>query len=66
MINELYEGISNPICIRPLIKDFNGWLEIDMEGSLYEDLQGALKAFEKAEMYEDCIIIKEKINNYGR
>ena len=65
MINKLYEELINPVCIRPLIKDFNEWLEIDIEGSLYKDLQCALKAFERAEMYEDCIIIKEKINNYG-
>ena len=66
MINNMYEEVINPDFLRPKIKDFDEWLDIDMEGNHYKDLQSTLIAYEKAEMYEDCIIIKDKLDNYGR
>lgn len=56
MINEAYEQIIEPSNIRGYFKteqEFVSWLET---GS-FEDLRCTLKAFEDAEMYEDCIII---------
>jgi len=58
-LNPSYESISPPQILRPLIKDFNQWLDIDFEGTHIRDLEYALQKFENAEMYEDCILIKQ-------
>lgn len=60
MINEAYEKLIEPKKIRSQFKsveEFKSWLET---GTI-EDLKYTLKAFENAEMYEDCVIIKRLI-----
>ena len=62
MINEAYLEISNPINLVRHFKtkeDFEKWLDIGAK----KDLECALKAFEKEELYEYCEIIKNKIIN---
>lgn len=58
-LNPSYESILPPPILRTLIKDFNQWLDIDFEGTHIRDLEYALQKFEKHEMYEDCILIKQ-------
>lgn len=55
-----YEHITEPCNIREQF-DYNGFVEWLREGSI-GDLQCTLIAFENSEMYEDCIIIKQIIN----
>ena len=60
MINTAYQIIINPINIRHYLKsdeEFVSWLEIGNE----EDLECTLKVFEEAELYEDCVIIKNTL-----
>jgi len=60
MINEAYEQIIDPKNIRSQFKsieEFVSWLET---GTI-EDLKCTLKAFEDAEMYEDCITINNLV-----
>jgi len=60
MINEAYEQIIDPKNIRSQFKsieEFVSWLET---GTI-EDLKCTLKAFENAEMYEDCITINNLV-----
>ena len=60
MINEAYENIIDPKNIRSQFKsieEFVSWLET---GTI-EDLKCTLKAFENAEMYEDCITINNLV-----
>lgn len=62
MINQIYEEIIEPKNIRGFFKtipEFESWLDT---GSV-QDLKCTLKAFEDAEMYEDCIIINQKIKD---
>ena len=64
MINEAYENIIDPKNIRSQFKsieEFVSWLET---GTI-EDLKCTLKAFENAEMYEDCIIINNLVKTHG-
>ena len=59
MINEKYLSIlDNPIEMRKLITDFADWLSLGSK----EDLECTLKVYEAHEMYEDCAIIKNKLN----
>ena len=62
-LNPSYESILPPPILRPLIKDFNQWLDIDFEGTHIRDLEYALQKFENAEMYEDCILIKQVLED---
>lgn len=60
MINEAYEKLIEPKNIRIYFKsteEFESWLET---GTI-EDLKCTLKAFEDAEMYEDCVIINNLV-----
>lgn len=62
MINEAYLQIVNPINLVSHFKtqkEFENWLDIGTK----KDLECALKAFEKEELYEYCEIIKNKIIN---
>lgn len=64
MINEMYIEIIKPQKIRSHFKlnsEFESWLETGSK----QDLICTLKVFEEAEMYEDCVIIKNKINEYS-
>ena len=64
MINEAYEKLIEPKNIRSQFKsveEFESWLEM---GTI-EDLKCTLKAFEDAEMYEDCIIINNLVKMQG-
>ena len=60
-INHSFELIKAPINIRrvmPENKDFIEWLNT---GSI-DDLKATLKAFEEVQMYEDCRIISNVLN----
>ena len=60
MINTLYLQLIEPENIRSHFKtndEFISWLET---GTI-EDLKCTLKAFENAEMYEDCVIINNLV-----
>ena len=60
MINEAYEKLIEPKNIRShfkSIEEFESWLKT---GAI-EDLKCTLKAFEDAEMYEDCLIINNLV-----
>jgi hypothetical protein len=62
MINEVYLQIANPVNLVSHFrtrKEFENWLDIGTK----KDLECALKAFEKEELYEYCEIIKNKIIN---
>lgn len=64
MINSLYKQIIDPKNIRSQFKseqEFISWLET---GTI-EDLKCTLKAFEDAEMYEDCLIINNLVKMQG-
>ena len=64
MINETYEKLIEPKNIRSQFKsveEFKSWLET---GTI-EDLKCTLKAFEDAEMYEDCVIINNLVKMQG-
>ena len=64
MINEAYQEIIEPKNIRgqfKSIEEFESWLET---GTI-EDLKCTLKAFEDAEMYEDCVIINNLVKMQG-
>lgn len=57
-MDELYLELTNPQVLRPKIENFSEWLDL---GTL-EDLECTLKAFELEEMFEDCVLIKNKID----
>lgn len=62
MINKAYEKLIEPQNIRSHFKsvlEFESWLETGSK----QDLEYTLKAFEAVELYEDCAIIKNKIDN---
>jgi hypothetical protein len=64
MINEAYKEIIEPQNIRNQFKseeEFISWLETGTT----EDLKCALKVFEDAEMYEDCVIINNLVKMQG-
>lgn len=64
MINEAYTEIISPEKIRSHFKsnlEFESWLQTGSK----QDLICTLKVFQDAEMYEDCVIIKNKINEYS-
>ena len=63
MINEAYQKIIDPKSLRLHFKtkeEFESWLKT---GSL-QDLKCTLQVFENEEMYEDCILIKNKIDEH--
>jgi hypothetical protein len=63
MINSVYEEIIKPENIKAFFvsdNEFESWLETGTK----QDLICTLQAFENAEMYEDCAIIKNKIDEY--
>ena len=58
MINLQYENIIEPQNIRSFFKsneEFTSWLEIGTK----EDIECTLQIFEEAELFEDCVIIKQ-------
>ena len=59
---ESYEELIEPSNIITHIDNFEEWLN---QAECIEDLHCTLKEFEKAEMYEHCSIILEKIKNYN-
>lgn len=62
MINEAYLQIVNPVNLVSHFRtkeEFDKWIDIGTK----KDLECALKAFEKEELYEYCEIIKNKIIN---
>ena len=56
-MNTHYEQLVNPKVLHSKIENFDEWLDLGTQ----EDLKACLKAYEDAEMYEQCIIIKNKI-----
>jgi len=58
-LNQAYEEMIDPRYMRSIQNDeqFNQWCDL----GTVQDLECALVVFENAEMYEDCIIIKNKI-----
>lgn len=59
-----YREIINPRnFIHEILKDysFEEWLDLAED---IESLEGCLKSFEKEEMYEYCVIIKKKIEEW--
>ena len=61
-MNDVYLELIKPQNLRSKIKDFEDWLEL---GTL-EDLKCTLKVFETEEMFEECVIIKNKVDEYFR
>ena len=60
MINQTYEQLIEPSNFKTLFKsriEFESWLDLGTK----TELQDTLKAFEEAEEYEICILIKNKI-----
>ena len=65
MINEYYEKLIEPKNIRAQFKtkqEFISWLETGTK----EDLICTLGVFEDAELYEDCVIIKDMIDGFDK
>lgn len=60
-LNQAYEELCNPKYIRSIQTDeqFLQWCNI----GTVKDLECTLKAFEDAEMYEDCILIKQVLDD---
>ena len=59
-LQKIYEYISHPRNLLKYFKtreDFIKWLDLGSK----EDLECALEAFEKEELYEYCVIIRDKI-----
>ncbi len=55
-----YEELINPLWIRSLIKTEERFIDWCNEGTI-QDLECALLVFEKEEMWNDCIIIRNVI-----
>ena len=53
-----YEELINPVWIRSLIKTEERFKEWCKSGTI-EDLENTLIVFEKKEMWDDCIIIRD-------
>lgn len=65
MLNEEYKKLINPAILAKDMdeKEFKRWLSLGEEHPMYiTHLEDALKAFELEEMFEHCILIKEKID----
>lgn len=58
MINEQYEEIIDPSYLIKYIKDFDAWLDL---AECEKDLVCCLSVFAAEEMYEQCVMIKNKI-----
>lgn len=59
-LQKIYEYITHPRNLLKYFKtreDFIKWLDLGSK----EDLEYALEAFEKEELYEYCVIIRDKI-----
>lgn len=59
----MYKRIIKPSNLVKGIKNFDEWLNL---ATCKKDLECCLKAFEDDELYEYCVLIKEKIDNYGK
>lgn len=62
-LNSIYEDLTDPRELIKYIDNFENWLSLATD---IIDLKFTLKAFEKAEMYEQCEIIRNKINKYEK
>lgn len=60
-MNEKYLSLIEPENLVEHIQDFNEWLDL---AESKKDLIDTLIAFEVAEMYEYCVLIKNKIDSY--
>lgn len=60
-MNEKYLSLIEPENLIEHIQDFNEWLDL---AESKKDLVDTLIAFEATEMYEYCVLIKNKIDNY--
>lgn len=61
-LQKIYEYITHPRNLLKYFKtreDFIKWLDLGSK----EDLEYALEAFEKEELYEYCVIIRDKIKH---
>ena len=61
MINLQYENIIEPQNIRlyfKTVEEFASWLETGTK----KDIECTLKIFEEAELFEDCVIIKQTLD----
>lgn len=58
---QAYQEIKNPTNLLPHIEDFEKWLDLAEDK---ESLEATLLAFQEEELYEQCIIIKNRIENY--
>lgn len=61
MINEQYEEIINPSYLIKHIKDFDAWLSL---AKTKEELISCLIVFTDAELYEECAVIKKRIEEW--
>lgn len=62
-MNKVYQEVVNPRNLFPKIPDFGAWLDLAED---VESLEATLKAFEKEEMYEECIVIKDKMDEWKK
>lgn len=58
---QAYQEIKNPTNLLPHIEDFEKWLDLAEDK---ESLEATLFAFQEEELYEQCAIIKNKIEKY--
>lgn len=61
VIEEAYEYLVQPQNLIKHIEDFEEWLDLAEDK---ESLEAALRAFEKEEMFEQCVIIRDKIEKW--
>lgn len=59
MINEQYKNLIQPQNLIKHIDDFDAWLDL---AECEKDLVCCLSVFAAEEMYEQCLIIKNKID----
>ena len=57
-IEKAYRDLIRPQNLIKYISDFEEWLDLAED---IESLKATLTAFEKEEMYEECVIIRDKI-----
>lgn len=60
-LNQVYQEIKSPTNLLPHIEDFEKWLDLAEDK---ETLEATLIAFQEEELYEQCVIIKKRIENY--
>ena len=61
IIEREYKKLIQPQNLFKHIEDFEEWLDLAEDK---ESLKATLKAFEVEEMYEQCIVIKNKIEKW--